>query len=75
MHSACHEAAAAVAGYADRRRFARVEYRHDASHGYCESFPWYDFEALLREKLDYIGVEYVASREAATETPGPLAKE
>lgn len=76
MASAAHEIAAQLAGYARRRRFARVLY-NDSEKAMCPEFPWARLRDLLFEKLDAFGIELeiVASAAAAEESPGPLAEE
>jgi hypothetical protein len=73
MHSACHEFAAQLAGYADRRRFAGVRY-DDRDQGYCQQFPWFEFRRLLAEKLNARGIALeMASGSPATSEADPLA--
>lgn len=74
MNSATHEIAAQLAGYAARRRFAGVRY-DDSEHGFCQAFPWFRLRALIAEKLDERGIEFVASGGANQEPPEPLAEE
>ena len=73
--SACHQIAAMVAGYAQRRRFAAVEYR-DAEQSFGPQFPWFRLRELIREKCDKAEVEFEhASGEVTPEIRAPLAGE
>lgn len=74
MASAAHEIAAQLAGYAARRKFKTVEY-DDTERGYVESFPWFRLRALLAEKLDAGGIEFIARGPVEAEEPGPLAED
>lgn len=74
MNSATHEIAAQLAGYALRRRFAAVDY-NDSDHSSCEEMPWFRLRALIGEKLDERGIEFIASGGAEEKTPEPLAGE
>lgn len=60
MDSACHEIAAQLAGYAERRKFGVVEY-NDSEQGFCVTFPWYKLRALIAEKLDARGIQFSLS--------------
>jgi hypothetical protein len=44
-----------IAGYAQRRRFAAVEY-DDSVREFCSGFPWFRLRELIREKLDALGI-------------------
>jgi hypothetical protein len=59
VESAFHQISATVAGYANRRHFASIEY-HDSERRFCPEFPWYRLSELMREKCDAyeIGFEY-----------------
>jgi hypothetical protein len=74
MHSAVHEIAAQLAGYAARRHFAVVEY-DDHERGFCSQFPWARLKQLIAEKLDALGIEFKASGAAEAEIAEPLAEE
>jgi hypothetical protein len=68
VNSASHQIAAMVAGYAQRRRFAAVEYR-DAEQSFCPQFPWFRLRELIREKCDKVQIEFDhASGEVTPET-------
>jgi hypothetical protein len=78
MDSATHEIAAQLAGYAQRRRFARVEY-DDHERGFCTDFPYFRLSSLIAEKLDARGISFGAkSATAGSEVQGkssePLAE-
>jgi hypothetical protein len=73
MNSATHEIAAQLAGYAARRRFAAVEY-DDNERSYAPDLPWHRLAALIREKVEERGMEFVARGPAVTETGGALGK-
>ncbi len=55
LNSACHEAAAQLANYAARRRFAEVIYDDDEK-AFCGRFPWFQLRELLSMKLDERGI-------------------
>ena len=55
MSSYCHQIAAALAGVAQRGKYAAVCY-DDREHGYCPEFPWARLRSLIIEKLNEIGV-------------------
>ncbi len=76
MRSAVQQTAAYVAGYAQRRKFACVDY-DDSERGFCPGFLWAALREALRLKLDEYGIEFrpVASDEAGTGAQEPLAKE
>jgi hypothetical protein len=74
MSSATHEIAAQLAGYAQRRRFALVEY-DDSERGFCEQFPWYRLRTLIGEKLEAREIKFHASDPARQPTPELLAEE
>jgi hypothetical protein len=74
MNSATHEIAAQLAGYAARRRFAAVEY-DDNERSYAPDLPWYRLAALIREKVEERGMEFIARGPLAPETGEALAKE
>jgi hypothetical protein len=78
LQSAAHEIAAQLAGYAQRRRFATVEY-DDGERGFCDQFPWARLVTLIAEKLDARSIGLVkvknASDEGEQKTPESLAKE
>jgi hypothetical protein len=57
MHTACHQIAAMIAGYARRRYFATVEYR-DADTSFCPDFSWFSLRQLIREKCDALGLAF-----------------
>jgi hypothetical protein len=63
-----------VAGYAQRRRFAAVEYR-DADQSFCPQFPWFRLRELIRQKCDEVEIEFEHAGGAITpETPELPAK-
>ena len=71
----CHRLAAMVTGYANRRRFAAVEYR-DANQVFCPGFPWFRLRELLREKCDAWGLAFEhASSDPSPKSQGPFAPE
>jgi hypothetical protein len=71
VDSASHQIAAMVAGYAQRRRFAAVEYR-DAEQSFCPQFPWFRLRELIREKCDEVEIEFEHAG-GTPETPELLA--
>lgn len=74
MNSACHEIAAQVAGYAERRGFAVVRY-DDREHGFCEGLPWSRLKALIEEKLDRAGIRLEMEPAPALEAcAGPMVE-
>jgi hypothetical protein len=73
MDSATHEIAAQLSGYAERRKFASVEY-DDTERSFCPDFPYYRLSSLIAEKLHARGIAFVASTRALAETPEPLAE-
>lgn len=74
MSSACHEIAAQLAGYAERRRFAVVQY-DDRERSYCPRFPYVRLRELIAEKLDARGISFqIASGEIDEKTQKPLAE-
>jgi hypothetical protein len=64
VDSACHQIAAVVAGYAQRRRCAAVEYR-DTDHSFCPQFPWFRLRQLIAEKCDNVEVRFEYSIDGA----------
>jgi hypothetical protein len=60
MATAADQAAAYVANYARRRRFAAVEY-NDSDKGYCEEFVWFRLRQRLQVLLDEYGIVFQAS--------------
>lgn len=75
MQNACHEIAAMIANYADRRKFASVRY-DDTERNFCEQFPWFRLREMLKEKLDAHGIQFeLASGEVPPKTTEPLAEE
>jgi hypothetical protein len=73
MNSATHEIAAQLAGYAARRRFAAVAY-DDTERSYVD-LQWFRLRAMIEEKLNERGIEFIASGPAEAKTGEPLAKE
>jgi hypothetical protein len=74
MASACHQIAAMLVGYADRRRFAGIKW-DDSDKSFAPEFPWFQLKELISEKADAAGIEFEhASSEAKEETPEPLAE-
>lgn len=73
MDSSTHEIAAQLAGYAQRRRFASVEYS-DTERSYCPDFPYFRLASLIAEKLNARGITYIASSTIVPETQEPLAE-
>lgn len=57
----CHQAAAMLAGYAERIRVARMEY-DDTDRSFVDEFPWYRFQQLLEAKLAARGIEFLLVR-------------
>jgi hypothetical protein len=57
MHSAVQQAAAYVAGYAQRRRFACVRY-DDSGRSWFPGFPWHEFRERVASKLDELGIQF-----------------
>ena len=57
MSSAVKEAAAQMAGYADRLKFAEVRY-NEADHSFCEKFPWFALRERLACKFDELGIKF-----------------
>lgn len=55
MRTAAYQAAAYVAGYARRRRFAAVRY-DDSDKSWCEEFPWGTLRSRLSALLDEYGI-------------------
>jgi hypothetical protein len=74
LDSFCHEATAALAGFAARNRVAQVLY-DDTDKSWCPVFPWHVLRERLTYKLGERRITFVASSEAAAETPAPLAGE
>ena len=75
MDSACHEIAAQLAGYAERRRFEVVEY-NDSVQGFCVTFPWYKLKQLIAQKLDARGIRLeLVSAKPDEKQDEPLTKE
>ena len=73
LDSACHEAAAQLANYAARRRFAKIQY-DDTDTSFCGRFPWFKLHSLIQEKVDARGIEFVhVSGPTTQESPGLLA--
>lgn len=58
MDSAAKEAASQVARYAERNRFATVQY-NDSDKSFCEKFTWFGLRERLKTKLDEIGIEFI----------------
>lgn len=76
MHSRLHQIADEVAGFANRRKCATVQY-DGTEKGYGD-LQWYKLESLVKEKLDALGIEFVsktASGEAPEESGEALATE
>lgn len=57
LKSAIHQASAALAKHAWRRRVAKVVYR-DEERSFVPSFPWFELRDKLREKCEYYGIEF-----------------
>jgi hypothetical protein len=75
MHSATHEIAAQLAGYAARRHFAQVLY-DDSERSYLDgSFPWYRLRSLIAEKLDERGIALETVTQKEPEAPEPSVEE
>ena len=75
MSSLCHEAAAYLEGYAERRGFAVVQY-DDSDHSFCPEFQWARLRSLTIEKLDAFGIRFEPAKgNAAKGMPEPLADE
>ena len=55
LDSACHEATAMIAGYADRCSVRTVVY-DDSNHSYVDRFPFQKLREQLRYKLDERGI-------------------
>jgi hypothetical protein len=73
LSSACHEIAAQLTGYAQRRHFAVLIY-DDTERSYCPDFRYARLTELLQEKLDALGIEFrLASGEAREKTEEALA--
>ena len=73
MSSATHEIAAMLIGYAQRRKFAVIQY-DDSDRSFSEGMPWAELQRKIAEKADAAGIAFVAaSTEAVQETPAPLA--
>lgn len=71
LASACEEVSAWVAGYARRRKVARVVY-DDAVRDWCPAFAYARLREAVRRKVEALGVEFVASA-GAVETGDPAA--
>lgn len=73
MKSAVHMVASALAGYVDRLKLATVYYNND-NHEFCSEFPWAELKLKITEKLDCLGVAFVAfpSDEVAAKNGEPL---
>lgn len=68
------QAAAQLAQFASRLKFAAVRY-DDAEHGYCPEFPWFALRERLQTKLDEFGIGLTpASGEVAMKQAEPLAE-
>ena len=59
MDSVTHEIAAQLASYAQRRKFAALEY--DDRERSCPACPYYRLASLIAEKLDARGIAFVAT--------------
>lgn len=59
MQTFCHQAAAMVAGYAERLGVAEVQF-NATDKGYFSSFPWYVFQEMLQTKLNERSIQFSA---------------
>jgi hypothetical protein len=74
MDSVCQQIAAMIAGYAARRRFAKVSY-DDRVREFCPQFVWEKLRSLVAEKLDAAGIEFeLVSGVVTGEPPDPLSE-
>jgi len=74
MDSVTHEIAAQLAGYAERRRFAVVEY-DDTDRKFSPDLPWYRLASLIAEKLDAKGIQFVRTTQTPQKLEQPLEKD
>jgi hypothetical protein len=74
MDSVTHEIAAQLAGYAERRRFAIVEY-DDTERKFYPDLPWYRLASLIAEKLDTKGIQFVRTTQTAQKIAQSLEKD
>jgi hypothetical protein len=72
MATAADQAAAYVANYAKRRRFAAIEY-NDSDKSYCEDFVWFRMRDRLKVLLDEYGIEFHTSSKPPEGNEGALA--
>lgn len=73
MDSACHQVAAMLLGYAERRCFAQIRW-DDSDQSYAPQFPWFKLRTLIAEKADAKGIRFeYASGQAVEQTAEPLA--
>jgi len=74
MATACHEIAAMLVSYADRRRFAAIRW-DDSNKSFAPQFPWFRLCELIHEKSDALGIafEHTAMGAAVKEGLGLLA--
>lgn len=67
MGSITHQVSAMIAGYAQRRKFAIVQY-DDTLKEFCPELPWFSLRAKLADKLNALGIAFEPVKEvAATE--------
>jgi hypothetical protein len=57
MTSLTHQIAAMIVGYAQRRRFAAVQY-NDSGQGFCPQFPWLALRTKISEKCDAASITF-----------------
>jgi hypothetical protein len=74
MSAAAYQAAAYLAAYAARRKFAVVEY-NDLEHAYCPDFVWSQLGDRIAMMLDEYGVEFRVSARTNNKTEESLAEE
>jgi len=55
----CHQASAALVGYAERQKVTVVRY-DDTERSYLPDFPWAHLRELLSQKLGAVGIEFSA---------------
>jgi len=72
MHSACQMISAQLASYACARRFAELRY-DDSGKSYCEQFQWAALKSCIEQKLDEVGIRFVASSNSEAKPQKPLA--
>lgn len=57
MTSICHQISAMIVGYAERKRFAVIQY-DDTDQGFCPEFPWFQLRTFVLQKADAAGIKF-----------------